>query len=200
MIYSLKENVLTQTRERPQARPNPIGAEPQIHPTAFVDPTAQLIGRVRVGPRVYVGPFVVIRNDEVGSRGEQGEIEVMADCNVQDGVIIHALGGTNVRVGPKTSLTHGCIVHGPCEIGANSFIGFRSVVFAAKLGQGVHVDVAAVVKGVSLGDCVDVAPGLVVVQQDQADLLPETSDVQKLFMQNVIRANLRLASGYADLE
>lgn len=98
-------------------RPNPRGDWPQVDPTAYVDRTAQIIGLVQIGPRVFIGPNVVIRADEVDNNGEVKPIVVEAECNVQDGVIIHALAGTSVRIGSRTSLTHGSIVHGPCILG-----------------------------------------------------------------------------------
>ena len=98
-------------------RPNPRGDWPQVDPTAYVDRTAQIIGLVQIGPRVFIGPNVVIRADEVDNNGEVKPIVVEAECNVQDGVIIHALAGAPVRIGSRTSLTHGSIVHGPCILG-----------------------------------------------------------------------------------
>src|SRR5512133_1283821 len=50
-------------------RPNPVGDRPQVDPTAFVDPSAQVMGKVIIGPRVYVGPLSVIRADEVDEKG-----------------------------------------------------------------------------------------------------------------------------------
>lgn len=46
-------------------RKNPRGDYPEVHETAFVDPTAILCGLVKVGPNVFIGPYAVIRADEV---------------------------------------------------------------------------------------------------------------------------------------
>ena len=70
-----------------------------------------------LGPGAFIGPNAVIRADEVDSKGEVKSIEIRAECNVQDGVIIHALCGTQVTVGQRTSLAHSCIIHGPCTLG-----------------------------------------------------------------------------------
>ena len=129
MINSLTENV----------RPNPTGDWPQIDPTAYVDPTATVIGLVRIGPRVFVGPNVVIRADEVDKHGEVKPIVIEAQSNVQDAVIIHALAGTEVTIGRRTSLAHGAIIHGPCTVAERSFVGFGAVVFMAKVGSGVFI-------------------------------------------------------------
>ena len=106
-------------------RLNHMGDWPQVDPSAYIDPTAQLIGKVRIGPRVYVGPNAVIRADEADSSLRVSPIEIGSECNVQDGVIIHALSGSKVMVGRRSSLGHGCIVHGPCTLGKRCFIGFR---------------------------------------------------------------------------
>ena len=51
-------------------RPNPSGDWPEIDLTAFVDPTALIIGNVCIGPNVYVGPQTVIRADEIDVKGK----------------------------------------------------------------------------------------------------------------------------------
>ena len=83
-------------------------------PSAYVDPTAQLIGNVRVGENVFVGPNAVIRADEPGTNGKVQPIMIEAESNIQDGVLIHSMGGASVRIGPKASIAHGVVIHGPC--------------------------------------------------------------------------------------
>ncbi len=111
---------------------NPQGDYPQIDRSAFIHPTAIIIGNVKIGKKVFVGPGAVIRADEPKS-----SIFIGDNCNVQDRVVVHALQNSSVYVDDNTSLSHGCIVHGPCKIGKNCFIGFGSVIFNAELGQGV---------------------------------------------------------------
>ena len=74
-------------------RLNPQGDWPQVDTNAYIDLTAQLIGSVHIGSRVYIGPNAVVRADEVDDEGEVKPIEIGSECNVQDGVIIHALAG-----------------------------------------------------------------------------------------------------------
>lgn len=119
--------------------PNIAGHWPEIAPTAYVHPTAILIGRVQIGDHAFVGPQAVIRADEPGPDGNVEPIVIMESTNVQDCVIIHALGGTRVVVGPKTSIAHAAVIHGPCEIGARCFVGFGSIVFHSALADGVIV-------------------------------------------------------------
>ena len=53
-------------------RKNPRGDYPEVHETAFVDPTAILCGRVIIHEGVFIGPYAVIRADETD---EQGHLE-----------------------------------------------------------------------------------------------------------------------------
>ena len=182
------------------ARPNPRGDWPQIDPTAYVDPTAQVIGLVQIGPRVFIGPNVVIRADEVDKDGEAKPIVVEAECNVQDGVIIHALAGTPVRIGSRTSLTHGSIVHGPCILGERCFIGFGATLYDARAGNDVFIGMRAIVQDVDLPAKTFIPPGSPVVCQKQVAELGLTGGCERKFMKKVIEANLKLVEGYLRLE
>ena len=179
-------------------RPNPRGDWPDVDPAAYIDPTAQVIGRVRIGPLVFIGPGAVIRADEADRNGEVKPIVLEAECNVQDGVIIHALGGTQVTVGRRTSLAHGAIVHGPCSLGERCFVGFGAVVFKATVGSGVFISARAVVQEADVPDNVFV-PSSVAVSQDQLGRLRTTTPQECGFMEDVVEANLKLADGYLRL-
>jgi carbonic anhydrase/acetyltransferase-like protein (isoleucine patch superfamily) len=177
-------------------RPNPAGDRPCIHSTAYVDPSAIVIGNVRIGPCVFVGPCAVIRADEPGPPGTVEPIDIAAECNIQDGVIVHALGGSPVFIGPRTALSHGCIVHGPCHLGAGCFIGFRAVVFDATLAEGAFVGAGAVLQGVDVQAGAFVAPGRSVLSEDEAAALPQAGPTHRAFVAKVVVANLRLLDGY----
>jgi len=178
-------------------RPNPRGDRPEVDPTAYVDPSAQVIGRVRIGPRVFVGPNAVIRADEVDKDGEVSPIVVEAECNLQDGVIVHALAGTEVTIGQRTSLSHGAIVHGPCSLGERCFVGFGAVVFKANVSSGVFIAARAVVEEVDVSANTFVPP-LTSMSQDQVGRLRKTNPYERGFMERVIEANLKLVEGYLD--
>lgn len=85
-----------------------------------------ITGNVIIREQVFIAPHSSIRADEPGSL-----VIIGNGCNIQDNVIIHALTNTKVVIGDYSSLSHGCIVHGPIEVGRNCFIGFGAVV----LGQ-----------------------------------------------------------------
>jgi len=182
-------------------RPNPNGDWPQVDPTAYIDPTAQIIGNVHIGARVYVGPNAVIRADESDDKGQVQPIEIGAECNIQDGVIVHALGGTQVTVGQRTSLAHGCIIHGPCTIGQSCFIGFRTVVYKATLGDSVFINAGAVVQGVDLVEKAFVPASVAVLSRENVvRLVSTTSPADCKFMEKIVTANLALAKGYICIE
>ena len=135
------------TSEAPKTgiRPNPVGDRPQIDPTAFVDPSAQVMGKVIIGPRVYVGPLSVIRADEVDEKGVVHPVVIEEDACIQDGVVIHGRAGTEVRIGARCNISHGVVVHGPATIKADSFVAIRAVVYDSVLEESVWVGVGAVV-------------------------------------------------------
>ena len=178
-------------------QPNPAGDWPQVAPTAFVHPSAQLIGNIHIGPRVLVGPNAVLRADEPGPGGNVEPIEVAEDCNVQDCAVLHALGGTAVRIGPRTSISHAATVHGPCTIGADSFIGFRAVVFDAQIGDGVFVAHGGIVCHTRIASGRRVPEGGCAVSAEQAEALPAASPADQSLMATIVRTNLALAAGYA---
>ncbi|GAB4330037.1 MAG: hypothetical protein Kow0099_00330 [Candidatus Abyssubacteria bacterium] len=178
-------------------RPNTLGDRPEIDPTAYVDPSALIIGKVRVGPRTFIGPCAVIRADELDEHGMVGSITIGPECNVQDGVIIHSLGGQSVTIGSRVSLAHGCVVHGPCTIGDDCFVGFRAIVYSAQLMERTFVGHGAIVESVELRDGVMIPSGSVVNSTEAASHLTMAGPSQREFMRKVIAANIKLAQGYA---
>jgi carbonic anhydrase/acetyltransferase-like protein (isoleucine patch superfamily) len=126
-------------------RPNPAGDWPKVDPSAFVDPSAQIMGHVVIGPRVYVGPLSVIRADEVDEKGRVHPVVIEEDACIQDGVVIHGRAGTDLTIGPRCNISHGVIVHGPATIKADSFVAIRAVVYDSVLEESVWVGVGSVV-------------------------------------------------------
>ncbi len=137
------------------------------------------------------GPWLVIRADEKNSSVSIGD-----NCNVQDGVIIHALGGTDVRIGCRSSLSHGVLVHGPCAIGNRCFIGFRTVVFRATVADGVYVGAAAVVQNVTLPADRKVSAQCLVNREGFISGLKKCGPEDISFAKQVVNANLDLVRLY----
>lgn len=172
-------------------RSNPYGDYPNIDKTAFVDPSAVIIGKIKIGKNVFVAPCAVIRADEPAS-----SIVIGDHCNVQDRVIIHALGNSAVIIGENTSLAHGCIIHGPCKIGKDCFIGFGSVVFKTEIGDGVCIKHLAMIEGVNIFPERLVESGQLVNCEDSVLKLRNVDKKDKNFMDRVIKINLDLVKGY----
>jgi carbonic anhydrase/acetyltransferase-like protein (isoleucine patch superfamily) len=174
--------------------PNIAGDVPQVDETAFVHRSAMVIGNVRIGAKVYVGPYAVIRADEPGPDGTVVPITIGAEANVQDGVILHALGGTGVIIGSGTSLAHGAVVHGPCRIGRGGFVGFNAVIFNATLGTRVFVMHGALVEGVSVPDGLCVPSMAAVCCQNEVRHLRPASPEALAFADRVHLTNTLLAA------
>ncbi len=170
---------------------NPSGDYPQINNTAYIHPTAVIIGKVNIGRNVFIGPTAVIRADEPGS-----SIIVKDNCNVQDRVIIHALEDSSVLIGENTSLAHGCIIHGPCKIGKNCFIGFGAVVFNAEIDEDVVVKHLVIVEGVSIFSGRIVESGEAVRDEEDARELRSADKKSRDFIKKVVKTNLELGKGY----
>ncbi|MFH1094520.1 MAG: carbonate dehydratase [Candidatus Omnitrophota bacterium] len=170
---------------------NPSGDYPQVDKTAYVHATAVIIGKVRIGKNVFVGPHAVVRADE-----QKSSVVIGDNCNIQDRVIIHALKESSVDIEDNTSLSHGCIVHGPCKIGEGCFIGFGSVVFNSCLAEGVFVRFLAVISGVSIPQGRIVPDGMVINTKQKARGLKIKTEESKGFAQRIVKANLDLLKGY----
>lgn len=172
---------------------NHAGDKPRVHYSAFLHPSAVVIGNVQIGEKAFVGPNAVIRADEPCPEGKVKAIVIEPEVNIQDGVIIHALGGSPVRIGKGSSLAHGAVIHGPCDIGEGCFIGFKSVVFHATLGHGVVIQHQALVEGVSIPEGMHV-PSMagVLTEEDVRNLKPATVELSA-FAEKVRRTNVFLA-------
>lgn len=97
------------------------GFTPVIPASAWVHPSAVLIGDVVLGERVTVWPGVVLR-------GDQGAIRVGDETNLQDGTIAHATGGlSTVQIGARCTVGHRVILHG-CIVGDDCLVGMGSIV------------------------------------------------------------------------
>lgn len=115
------------------------GVRPVVDPTAFVHPTAVLIGDVHVGAGCLVGP-------NANLRGDIGRIEMRAGSNVQDGCTLHVFPGNTCLVEEDGHVGHGSVLHG-CTIGRNAMVGMNAVVMDdAVIGEEAFVAAMAFVK------------------------------------------------------
>ncbi len=175
-------------------------AEPQVDNSAYVHSFSRLIGDVRVGPHVFVAPGSSIRADE-GT-----PFYIGASTNVQDGVVIHGLekgrvigndgNEYSVWIGANTCITHMALIHGPAYVGDECFIGFRSTVFNAKVGNGCIVMMHALIQDVEIPPGKYVPSGAVITNQQQADRLPDVQESDRDFAHHVVEINEALLAGY----
>lgn len=180
-------------------RPNLAGDYPKIDPSSLIDPSAQIIGNVEIGKDVFVGPLTVIRADQRGQDGKVEVIKIEEEVNIQDGVIIHSNPGTSVTIGPKTSLAHGVVIHGPCTVGEACFLAIRSILYSATLEQNVWLGMGALVMRTTLPSFTKVPVGKVIRGLPDAMELRLVTDEEKKYMHGVLTANSRLRMDYLEL-
>ncbi|MDV7269752.1 gamma carbonic anhydrase family protein [Thioclava sp. A2] len=140
------------------------GAAPQVAPTAWVAPDANLIGKVVLEDEASVWFGCTLR-------GDNEEIRVGRGSNVQENVICHTDMGYPLVIGANCTIGHKAMLHG-CTIGEGSLIGMGATVLnGAKIGKGCLIGAGALItegKEIPDGSLVMGAPGKVVRVLDEA--------------------------------
>ena len=114
------------------------GKSPNVHPTAFVAPTAVLIGDVHVGERASIWFGAVIRADN-------GPILIGARSNVQDNAVLHVSENNRTVVGDDVTIGH-CATMEDCRIEDGAVIGSNAVVLnGATVGRRAMIAAGSVV-------------------------------------------------------
>ena len=115
------------------------GITPVVDPSAFVHPSAVLIGDVIVAARAYIGPSASLR-------GDFGRIVVEEGANIQDSCLLHGFPGKDTVVGAESTIGHGAVLHG-CVVGRGALVGMNAVVNDnAEVGEDAVVAALAFVK------------------------------------------------------
>ena len=115
------------------------GKGPTIHPTAFVAPTATIVGDVTIEEEASVWYGAVVRAD-------YAPVVIRAGANVQDGSIIHAPPEMPVEIGPGATVAHLCVVHG-AVLGEECLVANGATVLdGARIGVRSMIAAGAVVK------------------------------------------------------
>lgn len=140
------------------------GIAPEIDPSAWVAPTAVLIGRVFVGPRANIWYGAVLR-------GDNEPILVGEGTNIQENSVLHTDMGFPLTIGANCTIGHKAMLHG-CTIEDGSLIGMGATVLnGAVIGQGSLVGACALItekKEIPAGSLVMGSPGKVVRDLDDA--------------------------------
>ncbi|MEB3226794.1 MAG: ribulose bisphosphate carboxylase small subunit [Synechocystis sp.] len=163
--------------------------DPQINETAYVHSFANVVGDVRISAGVKIAPGSSLRADE-GTPFWLGE-----NALIQHGVVVHGLETGRVLgddqqeysvwIGPDSCVAHLAMIHGPVYIGSQCFIGFRSTVFNARVGQGAIIMMHALVQNVEIPPGKLVPSGAMITQQSQADNLPDVQAGDRQFAQQI---------------
>jgi len=96
------------------------GRLPEIDPTAFVAPSASVVGAVVVGPEASIWYACVLR-------GDTDRITIGARSNIQDGSILHVNAGMPTTIGTDVTVGHMAIIHA-CTLHDRAFVGMGAVV------------------------------------------------------------------------
>jgi carbonic anhydrase/acetyltransferase-like protein (isoleucine patch superfamily) len=114
------------------------GRRPNVHPSAFIAPTAVLIGNVEVGPESSIWFGAVLR-------GDNGPIRVGARTSIQDNAVIHVSEHGETIVDDDVTVGH-CAVMEDCHIMRKALIGSNAVVLGgAVVGEGSLIAAGSVV-------------------------------------------------------
>jgi carbonic anhydrase/acetyltransferase-like protein (isoleucine patch superfamily) len=109
------------------------GTRPRVHPTAYIDDSAQVIGDVEIGEESSVWMAVVMR-------GDVNRIRIGRRTNVQDGAIVHVMKDTHpTTVGDRVTVGHAAVIHG-CTIDDQCLIGMGAILL-----NGAHVGTQSIV-------------------------------------------------------
>ena len=111
---------------------------PTIHPTAYVAPGADVIGRVRLAKDSSVWFGCVLR-------GDVNRIDIGEATNIQDGSILHVDGGHPCLIAEGVHVGHHVNLHG-CVVERGAMVGIGAIVLSgARVGAGAIIGAGSVV-------------------------------------------------------
>lgn len=114
------------------------GRMPRVHPTAYIDDSAQVVGDVEIGPESSIWMCAVVR-------GDVHSIRIGSRSNVQDGTVVHAMKDTHATtVGDDVTIGHAALIHG-CTIENRCLIGMGAILL-----NGAHIGADSIVAAGSL--------------------------------------------------
>jgi carbonic anhydrase/acetyltransferase-like protein (isoleucine patch superfamily) len=96
------------------------GVSPKVHPSAYVDDSAQVIGDVEIGAESSVWMNAVVR-------GDVHRIRIGTRSNIQDGTVVHVMNRSHpTSIGTDVTIGHAAVVHG-CTIADRVLIGMGAI-------------------------------------------------------------------------
>jgi carbonic anhydrase/acetyltransferase-like protein (isoleucine patch superfamily) len=116
------------------------GVSPRIHPSAFIAPTAVIIGDVEIGPESSIWFGAVLRGDHPGFG-----IRIGARVSVQDNCVVHCSARGATVIEDEATVGHGAVFES-CHIGRSTLIGMNAVILhEAEIGEASLVAALSVV-------------------------------------------------------
>ncbi|MBB4687768.1 gamma carbonic anhydrase family protein [Amycolatopsis jiangsuensis] len=160
------------------------GASPNVHPDAWIAPTATLIGDVTVekGASVWYGAVI---------RADFGPIVIREGANIQDNSVVH----TNTElceIGRNVTVGHQCLVH-DCTVGEQALIGNGSTV----LDRAVIGPRALVAAGATVTPGTEV-PGEVIAMGSPAKKFVPLTDSARMWVEHNAAVYQELARRHRD--
>lgn len=114
------------------------GGSPAVDASAWIAPTAVIVGNVHLGPEVSIWYGSVLR-------AESEKIVIGAGSNLQDGVVAHVDPGSPLTLGRNVSVGHNAVLHG-CTIGDDCLVGMGAIIMnGAVVGEGSLVAAGALI-------------------------------------------------------
>lgn len=183
---------------------------PEINTVPSVHPEATVVNSSITGD-VIVEEDVIILNAVI--RADEGTpFYISKGSNIQDFATLHAYftqqdgvkidsrlisvedkGQFAIFIGENVSISHGVLVHGPVLIKNNTFIGFKSTVESAIIGENVEIGAHSYIVNVTIPDDISIAPGAIICKESDISnyIVPQTDINSK-----IVHVNLELTGHY----
>lgn len=154
------------------------GKMPKAAASAYIDPSAQMIGDITVGERSSIWP-------NVSARGDVSSITIGNESNVQDNCVLHCDPGEfRLVIGNRVTIGHLAMVHG-CTVDDECLIGIGAIIL-----NGAHIGKGSVVAaGAMVPEGMQVPPGSMVMgvpAKVKRDVTPEEQARFRLNAQNYV--------------
>jgi gamma-carbonic anhydrase len=151
------------------------GIAPKIASSAYIDPSAQIIGDVSVGERSSIWPNASVR-------GDVGPIRIGSETSIQDNCALHLDEGFPLTIGDRVTVGHSVTLHG-CTVEDDSLIGIGSIVLnGARIGKG-----SVIAAGALVPEGMEVPPSTLVMGVPAKPRRPVTPEEQARFREGAQR-------------